>query len=275
MKELKGLFSGLLIVLFTSVLVLGSLSISLAEAPYTSVAIRPTRTPPFSPAVHPTNTLPPTTSTNNPISPTPTTTSTNLPSPTSCPLPSGWESYSVQSGDTLDSLAQLHGLSNSDLLEANCLVSASLIPGTTLYLPPLPTIQASFTPTITSIPCGPPLGWVPYTIKANDSLSLLSVLFGVRIYELQNANCMGNSTLIHTGDTLYVPRYPVILYTTTLTPTPTWTLSPTGTSIPSSTFTQPVPDTATNTQLPSETPSETPVITEAITEAITEPPQTP
>ena len=172
-------------------------------------------------------------------------------------------------------MAQLHGLSNSDLLEANCLVSASLIPGTTLYLPPLPTIQASFTPTITSIPCGPPLGWVPYTIKANDSLSLLSVLFGVRIYELQNANCMGNSTLIHTGDTLYVPRYPVILYTTTLTPTPTWTLSPTGTSIPSSTFTQPVPDTATNTQLPSETPSETPVITEAITEAITEPPQTP
>lgn len=153
--------------------------------------------------------------------PTQTASPTSLPSPTVCPPPEGWQSYTIQPGDSTDTLAQAYSLSIEELKTANCLISDSLIPGTILFIPP--SVISSATPMPpTPIPCGPPTGWIAYTVQPADTLSLMGVYFGVRVRDLQNANCLGNSTLILTGQILYVPSYPIFLPTQippTLTPT--------------------------------------------------------
>jgi hypothetical protein len=108
-----------------------------------------------------------------------------------------------------------------ELKIANCLISGSLIPGTVLFVPLL--TQSSATPELppTPIPCGPPTGWIPYTVQPTDTFSLVAIRFGVSQRELRFANCLDNSAQIHTGDILYVPSAPIIPNQITPTQTPT------------------------------------------------------
>ena len=123
-------------------------------------------------------------------------------------------------------------------------------------------------PKPTKINCGPPLGWVVYIVRYGDTLYSLGMSFGVSVGYLQMANCMGSSTLIRTGQKLWVPNVPTRTPspapahpgTATLIPsqtTPTGTPSPSAPQGPSPTHTEtPVPaDTAvpTNTVTPTET----------------------
>lgn len=128
-----------------------------AESPTPTVTdIPPSPTPRPSRTPRPTATMTHTPSpspTEVPPSPTssPTMTATQPPpTPTlePCTAPPSWETYTVQSGNTLDSIARAVGSSIAELQEVNCLQSAAEIAaGKTLLVPRLP-----LSPVATSLP---------------------------------------------------------------------------------------------------------------------------
>jgi LysM repeat protein len=135
--------------------------------------------------------------------------------------------------------------------------TSTLIPSLTPFTSPSLTVAPTtiiIENTQTTIPlatdtiCAPPSGWVIYIVQANDSLSYLGLKFGVTVAELQQANCMGSSVIIYTGQKLYVPNVP------TLTPpvSPTQTATETVTPEPVSSDT-PFP---TDTPQPTDTPTQ-------------------
>lgn len=112
-----------------------------------------TRLPTLTPT--PISTIRPLTSTPRPtetsgIRPTPTGTLTAVVPIISrgCPIPLGWQSYTVLYGNTLFSIARAVGSTVAELRDANCLLNVdSLLVGDVLYLPSLPVL-----PVQTSIP---------------------------------------------------------------------------------------------------------------------------
>ena len=271
MKNYWPVLRGIAIALVSIGLLFGGLSLSLAEGISANtpgetltetVALPPTNTPSLSLAPPQIVSLSPTGSALP--SPTPTMTSVTLPlPPTNCPPPPGWLPYVVQAGDTLDSLAGEYQVSGDELSQANCLLTTELSTGAIVYVPPIPTK--------TPIPCGPPRNWVTYTVQHGDTLYHLSQAYGITVADLQAANCMGGSTLLHTGQKLYVPPWATRTSSPTVTGIPTSTstatASPSNTPMPSATgkptpSATPIPSdtptgTATDTQTPSPSPTDT------------------
>ncbi len=202
---------GILLAAISVLLVLGGAYTSLQEN-------RPASAQP----AHPTPTLSfPTPLLLTPGQPTPTRVmpppTATIPPPAACPPPAGWIAITVQSGETLDSLAVQYGTDLQTLKTANCLSGQSLPVGAILYVPAPPTTPV--------IQCGPPPGWVFYTVQPGENLFRIGLAFGVSVTTLQQANCLGNDTAIRAGQRLYVPNVP------TITPalasqTPTFTVSP-------------------------------------------------
>jgi LysM repeat protein len=249
MQALRQLGAGVIIAIFSVILVMGGIFLSLAEnlpSPAT-----PTQIPPTFPLSFPTPTP---TATQIAILPSETRTETTLPSetasvlppsipsiaPTSCTPPSGWILVTVSTGDTVYSLAQRYKTSAETLSAANCLTAVEVPAGYTLYVPPVPTV--------TVIPCGPPAGWVKnYIVQPGDTLFRIALSYNITYPQLQRANCMGSSTTIYTGQRLWVPNIP------TRTPVPGVTIIPTfptDTQIPLPTVTTAPP---TDTELPPPT----------------------
>ncbi|HIP87735.1 MAG TPA: LysM domain-containing protein [Anaerolineales bacterium] len=194
------------------------------------------------------------TSSPTPLPPTPTVASLLFPS---CPPPPGWKSYWVQPGDTLYSLAWRAGTTVLALAEGNCLEGEVIYPGRVIYLP------SAFFATPTPVPCGPPPGWVLYTVQRGDTLWNLSYRLGVPIETIRRANCM-TGYLLRLGQPLYLPMLPPPLTPTPTAPpsvtpssTPTPTPSPTVGGTPTSTATPTVTVTPTWTPTPTATPSTT------------------
>jgi LysM repeat protein len=110
----------------------------------------------------------------------------------------------------------------------------------------------------TQVPCGSPNSWVVYIVRPGDSLYRLSQVYGVTIAALQQANCLGTTTTLHTGQLLYVPRTVVIVPSATLPiiVMPTFTPSDTPVIIPpSDTPTEPPIDTATQVSIATNVPT--------------------
>lgn len=217
---------GILSALLTGLIVVGSLSLALAEGQPAVVAQdSPTQT--GLPAVQLTRTV--VTQPAQTFTPTltPTVTVTFSP-PETCPIPRGWKTYTVLPGDTLDSLSQSRQITVEQILTANCLTTQQLIPNTVLYLPVSTAILSTSTPIVE--PCGAPLNWMGYIVQPNDTLYRLSIAFRVGVVDIQRANCMGTSTIILKGDRIYVPNVP----TTTPTYTPTSKAQQMSTSVPTS-----------------------------------------
>jgi len=114
-----------------------------------------TSTPTSKPS-SPTDTpVPAPTSTSTPQPESPTATPTQAPpAPTTppgggpCDPPVDWVQYEVQTGDTLNSLAERTETTPFILYETNCLESYTILPGQVIYLPFIPpTPTASSTPT--------------------------------------------------------------------------------------------------------------------------------
>jgi LysM repeat protein len=265
MKNLRQIFLGIIIALASTGLILGGFSLSMTEGaigsnPATAQTQTPTTTSTFPPSVPAVDSATPSpTATLIPTLPfisteTPTWTPSLSPSPTTnCPPPVGWLPYVVQTGDTLDKIASRYRTSAAMLQQANCLLTATVTPGMLIYVPPIPTQ--------TSLACGRPAGWIVYIVQSGDTLYRLSQAYGITVAQLQQANCMGNSTLLRAGQTLYVPPWPPH------TPTPTYpvpvfpTATPTMTpeiSLPSDTPTE-IP-TSVPTEPPAPTASDTPVV---------------
>jgi LysM repeat protein len=269
MKNLRQVFLGLLIALASTALIIGSFSLSLTEG---SIAANLAPAQPLSPTTAPT--LPPSLPSLESATPSPTLTLTSTlplvpswtstwtpgvsPSPTNCPPPMGWLAYVVQSGDTLEKIASHYQTSVATLQQANCLLTTGVLPGIVIYVPPIPTQ--------TPLRCGRPSGWIFYIVQAGDTLYRLSQAYGISVAQLQQANCMGSSTLLHVGQPLYVPPWaphtpsPTIPAPVPATATPTMTpetslSSDTPTEVPTSVPTEPPAPTVTDT--PAEVPTDT------------------
>ena len=247
----RELVLGLVTALTSTVILGGSLVLAVAEdqtliaqipADTNTATITPTAT--FSPTPLPTQKPGEPTYTASPTS-LPTATPTQTPEPTkstTCPHPSGWEQITVNQGDTLESLAAKYNTSSEELAEANCLLVSNLPPGSKIYAPklyPTPTIIIS---------CGPPAGWVYYTVKSGDNLYRIGLAYGVSVYQLQQANCLGSSVNIRAGQQIFVPNVPTVANTPTPTSTPSSTMTRTATWTMTSTAT--VTSTASNTPIP-------------------------
>src|SRR5512133_1707882 len=238
MQNLRQLGGGVIIALVSVILVIGGISLALAETlpsqatpttiPPTISLIFPTATYTISAVVSetPTTTVTPT-QTSTPIA-TDTLFATNtLFVQVSCTSPSGWVRILTRSSDTVYSLAQRYKTTAEALGAANCLSSFDIPVGFALYVPPVPTV--------TVIPCGPPAGYVKrYIVQPGDNLYRIALSYGITFPQLQRANCMGSSTTIYTGQLLWVPNVPTLTPGVTIVPnfpTATSTLAPTSTFI--------------------------------------------
>jgi LysM repeat protein len=232
MRALREMGGGLVIAIASVLLVIGGISLSLAE---NSPSEQPTPTP-----------LPPifSTSIDVPIitlvavdtvtsEPTfaPTSTfesSPTQPAPILCNPPAGWLQIIIGANDTLYTIAERYKTSPEILNTSNCLNNTLPAAGSTLYVPPVPTV--------TVIPCGPYPGWVrAYTVQPGDNLYRISLLYRTSVAQLQTANCMGASITIYAGQRLYVPNVPTSTPGITITPTFN-TSTPSLTPIPTETF---------------------------------------
>lgn len=156
---------------------------TVTSTPFPTIVLLPTSTPTATPSpvltpleeatVTPTATEtalpPPPTSTPTTVLMTPTLPAIPTPTPAAppptatpaavgvCQPPPTWVTYAVQTGDTLNSLANRTGTSVYELQQVNCLDSFTLRIGQTIYLPftpPTPTV--THTPTATRPPASTP-----------------------------------------------------------------------------------------------------------------------
>lgn len=250
MQALRQLGGGVFIAILSIILVIGGISLALAES-----ALPPTvlETPtPIPSAVQLFPTFPPTqfllTFTET-ATPSPTATLTLFPTPppaqpTICNPPSGWIRVIVGVNDTIYTLAQRYRTTEDALKNSNCLTSVDLQAGSAIYVPLVPTVVVAA--------CRPPATWVrTHVVQAGDNLYRIALSYGLTYPELQRGNCMGSSITIYTGQRLWVPNIP------TRTPVPGVTIT---LVFPSSTpsFTSAPP---TFTQQPFATPTQTFIVT--------------
>lgn len=103
------------------------------------------------------------------------------------PVSHGGRTYQVRTGDTLISIAAQHGVSAPALLELNRLRGkAAVRPGQILSLPEQATAPA---------PAG-------HRVRPGDTLAAIAQRHGTTVAALQQANAMGASTIIRTGELL-------------------------------------------------------------------------
>jgi LysM repeat protein len=254
MQIIRQIGVSFLLAFLSVALVVGGISLALAESYVPAIPPTPTNTQAPLPVFDTPTPQPIILATDTLSVPTAT-----FPPPTSCPPPTGWIAITIQPGDDLVSLALRYQSTPENLLIANCLFSTDLPTGSILYVPPFPTQ--------TSVPCGPPPGWVRYIVRPGNTIYSLSQAFGVSSTQLQFANCLSpNQYILPVGQSIWVPNYatrtPRATGTATLTPvsiifptvTRTATVTPTATKIPTSTVTNVPTSTATNVPTVTQTP---------------------
>ena len=204
MKKSGRVLLAILIVLISCIAVAAGLGLPLLDRgtlPETAVsdpAASATPPPVALPTAVPSPTTLPPTATSLPA---PTAQTIVLLSPAACSPPRGWIQVTVKKGDTLQQLAARHGTTPNLIAVANCLEGADPKVGSAIYVPDVITTATGPTPA----GCPPPQGWQAYTVKADDNLYRIGLAHAVSVATLQAANCMGDSTIIRTGQKLYVP----------------------------------------------------------------------
>jgi LysM repeat protein len=207
MRALRQFGNALLLALISLGLVIGGLSLSLVEfipnsQPTPGAGIFPSPMPLTVTATLPSPLLsPPSNTTSLP-------TDTHQP-PASCPIPAGWVRILVLPGDTLEGVAARYRILAADLSSANCLLTATILPGSTIYVPPVP---ASTEPV-----CNPgAAGWVrTYVIQPGDTLYRIALDHYTTLPLLRQVNCRSGDS-IYPGEILWVPNV------ATRTPIPTF-----------------------------------------------------
>jgi len=235
MNNRREVVSGLLAALTSLIIIGGGIAISFVEN-------NPEEAQPIANQFSPTFTNSATIEVITPSPVKPTLTPTKIPAtmtPTSptetptCNYPSDWLPVTIEEGDSIESLVNLFHTSPEIIMEANCLLSSEINPGSIVYVPePESTLTPTRIPSIqpTETKCSsPPAGWVMYTVRYGDTLYSLDTTFGLSVSELQTANCMGNNTQIQAGETIWVPFLPTQTNTPTKTPQPQKTDPPTPT----------------------------------------------
>jgi LysM repeat protein/predicted nucleic acid-binding Zn ribbon protein len=156
-----------------------------------------------------------------PTTPTATTTPTSTPTatfvvvPTATPLrsptppptatiPPNQTRHTVESGETVSSIAKLYGTTVKEILAANGLKSDTIIsPGQELLIPL--AVANTATPTITATPSPTPF---EYTIRSGDTLSTLAKRYKTTVEALLAANDIPDATNIRVGTKIIIAQPP-------------------------------------------------------------------
>lgn len=140
----------------------------------------------------------------------------------------GGQTYTVQAGDTLYSIAVKFGTTIAAVQQANNITDPNtLAVGQRLIIPgavaqnaatPAPTARGP-TPTTPSTPTqpaptqvaaqngtGPNAETETYIVKAGDTLAGIAAAFGVSLEELQRINNISNPNLLNVGQRLVIPK---------------------------------------------------------------------
>jgi len=176
-------------------------------------------------------------------------------------IPSGWVAYTVGANESLSALSIIYNVSVNQISLANCLEMITLIEGMVVYLPSTPL------PLLPTPVCMPPFNWVFYQVQPGDTMFSLAVSRGVRVYDVMQANCVGNSYL-QAGKFIYLPPMQIVptnVPTATGTPTSTATLMPTSSATPMATLTATLLPTGTQSPTPTSTETSTPNATPTAT----------
>ena len=126
-----------------------------------------------------------------------------VPTPSSVRIPASAapETYEVQSGDTVATIAARHGLRTTDVLAINGLTSSSMIyPGQVLRLAAAP---ADPPPPAATPPAAPTTG--SYVVVGGDTISSIAGDHGLSIHEVLSANGLDWSSIIYPGQSLAIP----------------------------------------------------------------------
>ncbi|MEW6084613.1 MAG: LysM peptidoglycan-binding domain-containing protein [Chloroflexota bacterium] len=270
MQALRQFGGGVVIAIVSIILVVGGISLALAESTPSSAPLASPILPasPTLQLIFPTSTFPPLSTQIVVFTETGTSTlaiASTVTQTTVCTPPNGWVQIVVGVNESIYALAQRYQTDVDTLKNGNCLASYELQSGSLVYVPP---IVATAPPIV----CGPPSSWVrAYAVQAGDNLYRISLLYRTTVEQLQSANCMGASITIYTGQRLWVPNVPTSTpgvmitlmfptstpsytpipptFTVTPMPTKTSTFLPTLTSVPTA---SPIPP-ATNTPVPAIT----------------------
>ena len=157
------------------------------------------------PTFTPTITSSPTATSSPTPTPTPTLTPTPLPTPT--PIPP--QTYTVQSGDTLLTIAMEFDITVDEIKALNGLDSDIIVEGQGLLIPP-PTPTPGPTPTPKpGEPTSTPAAFILHTVKPGDTLSTIAEQYGVSVADLRAANddIAPNSDTIKVDQVLTIPRH--------------------------------------------------------------------
>jgi LysM repeat protein len=250
MQAARQMGGGIFYALISVLLVVGGLSLALAEG---NNSASPASTPSLTalpPSTTPIPSMPfpqPGSTATDTLIPLPIPTQT-LSAPANCIPPSGWILIIVQPGESLSSLAARYQITPGQLEQANCLSTQNLSPGYGVFVPPQPTT--------TAVPCGPFPGWIRgYVVQPGDTLFHIATIYRTTVGDMDRANCKSNSTIIFAGDRLWVPNVPTITPGVTLIP-----IFDTATEIPTEPLTlTPLPLTdaplPTNTTEPTGSPA--------------------
>src|SRR5689334_5802967 len=102
----------------------------------------------------------------------------------------GADSYTVQPGDTLTSIAGQTGVSTTELARANDIVDPNVIAAGQVLDVPVPVVA----PKVST-----------YTVHSGDTLSAIATRTGVSAADLARANGIADPNLIRIGQVLTVP----------------------------------------------------------------------
>ncbi len=134
-------------------------------------------------------------------------TATPLVSPTPPPtatLPPNQTRHTVESGETVSTIAKKYGATISAILQANGLTGNSILKiGQELAIP-LPLAKTS-TPTVSPTPSPTPF---VYTVKSGDTLSEIAKRYKTTVEALMQANGIADATNLHIGTKLNIVQPP-------------------------------------------------------------------
>ena len=122
------------------------------------------------------------------------------------PAASSVQTYTVQPGDALASIARKTGVKLSDLLAVNHLtISSAIHPGRVLTLP-VGSAPAPANPTVPTSQGNPTTAsTTSYTVKAGDALFMIARRHGISLAALLAANSFTNTTTILPGQVIRIP----------------------------------------------------------------------
>ena len=157
-----------------------------------------------------------------PPTPTPTTTTTTT-SPSA--------THTVQSGETMYSIARRYSVGVSDIANANGLVNSNLIyVGQQLTIPGADGTTTTTTTTPTPTPQPTTTNTAVHIVSSGETLSIIAIRYSVTINSIMQTNGLTNANYIYVGQALTIPGATTTTTTTTTTPTGPTTANLSGTA---------------------------------------------